>query len=1111
MKNIYETDGLSRENRAERVAMDFPLHILEEHLPVLLNRVLRKSKEFARLYHYQPIVVLSEIEHIDTDAIQEVFYFLQDEEEKVYYIRTLLLLMEGWRKRLEAFSLYSGSLELLRDLEGQIEANLAPWFPHFVSLYQVEFEPGQMGSIWKPLIPRSKDDVLVDGFFRRFFYLFLASVTVLHRKTRFYKEEIYATGTMDASLGVLISFLKNYGEIVSGFNLKWKELPLFYYREILHIQPRPEIKGKTWLSFEKKPAILDFIIPSGSYFPVKENVEFSGYRLMDNLRINNLRVENISFVITERNKERYPEAALNYITSLLRTDFPENIQTRLDIGIVMKSDVFLMSEGTREVIIHCCFTDESLAYLRSIVSDIAREQQIGTDEARLKMVADAFTIDISTAEGWKPVQHLIINCNLQSGMVFCFKLDNTFPAVIPFQNEEKPSIRLLMNPGSWLFAYSWARRMLIQKIHIQVDVSGIRSMNMYNELGVIDTNQPFSPFGVLGQCGSWFVFGNYEIICKRAGKIGLSFHWQHIPDATGGLEYYYKEYRKGINNRSFRVRTQYLQNNEWKSTTSGEFQYIFRTQGVDDPIPEPDGKLSDEASLSFNLPEIDDFGIRRADDFVFGYAHSGFFRVMLVAPDMGFGEKEYRRIFTETMVYNSRHRRKLQLPQEPVVPVMDAPRLSYSAEEICYFAIGQPASIEITYIRPLSDRVDITADTTRPIPLAEGPDDEGNLLIGFSGAVGENIFTFYIDTQPLQKQHICTTGCCTSWYFKNVLRWERINPSYVLTDNTGNLRHSGKVQIQLPIPVSQQMLDVEGLFWICLAVNSGLENCATVKNIYTQVAEAEVVNEVQKATVFPGLEDYSQISQVTDARPPETPREMSIRLRERISHRNRALLPRDYEQLILQEFPQIQKVKCLPGIDAANDLKYAGAVTIALVNARIDNEWPLCEDKLLNEVQAFIECKASPFARLHIVNPLYEEVTVFCGISLRRGCSTGTTVTEIRRSIRRCIAPWADSGELPVFGHSFSVNDLQSMIVENRGVEQLHGIKVIHQKENRTGDLFTNEYIPGRDDSFRIMPSEPWGISVPADNQYIIVCTPQEWRETVEYGDLELGRTFVIE
>lgn len=1111
MKNIYETDGLSRENRAERVAMDYPLHVLEDRLPVLLNRVLRKSKEFTRLYHYQPIVVLSEIEHIDTEAIQEVFYFLQDEEEKVYYIRTLLLLMEGWRKRLEAFSLYSGSLELLRDIEGQIETNLAPWFPHFVSLYQVEFEPGEMGSIWKPLTVRSKDDIIADGFFRRFFYLFLASVSVLHKKAKHYKDEIYATGTMDASLGVLISFLKNYGEIVSGFNRKWKELPLFYYREILRIQPRTEVKGKTWLSFEKKPSMGDFFIPAGSYFTAKEEVSYQGYRLMDALRINSLRVKNISFVKTERDKKRYPEAALNYVTSLSHTDCQENTQSELNIGIVMKSDIFLLNEGTREVTIHCTFTDDSLAYLKSIVSDIAREQQISTDEARLKMVANAFTLEITTADGWKEVKGLIINCNLQSGMMFYFKLDSVFPAVVPADGEEKPSIRLLMNSGSWLFAYSWARKMRIQKIHIQVNVSGIRSINMYNELGVIDTNQPFSPFGVLGQCGSWFVFGNYEITRKRVDSIELTFQWQHLPDVAGGLEYYYKEYKKGINNRSFRVNTQYLQNNEWKPTTNGEFQYMFRTEGTNTPVPEPDGKLVSETNISFNLPEIDDFGTTRADDFIFGYAHSGFFRVMLIAPDMGFGEKEYRRIFTETMVHNSRHRRKLAIPQEPVTPVMDAPRLSYSAEETCYFAIGQPASIEITYIRPLSDRVDISADTSQPIPLAEGPDDEGNLLIGFSGATGENLFTFYIDTEPLQKQHICTSGSCTNWYFKDVSRWKRISSSYVLTDNTGNLRHSGKVQIQLPVPVSQQMLDTEGLFWICLAVDSGLENCAIVKNIYTQVVEAEVVNEAQKSTAFPGLESYHQISPVTDTRPSESEREMSIRLRERISHRNRALLPRDYEQLILQEFPQIQKVKCLPGVNASNDTSHTGTVTLAVINQRLDDEWPLCEDKLLNEILTFIECKASPFARLHIVNPLYEEVTVFCGISLRKGYSTGTTITEIRHSIRRCIAPWADTGGLPVFGYSFSVNDLQSIIVENKGVGQLYGIKVIHQKENRAGDFFTNEYIPGRDDAYRIVPSEPWGIPVPADNQYIIVCTPQEWRETVEYGDLELGRTFVIE
>lgn len=1077
MKNTYETDGLSREKRSELAATDLPLQVLEDNLPVLLKRVLRKSNQFSAFYKYQPLIVLLEIERIDTNSLRDTFHSLKEEKDRIAYIRALLLIIEGWRLRLNSASLYGSQVQLLSDLNEQIELNLASWFPAFASIYKVAFEPGEMGVIWYPCTAKKESDVPSKRFSRRFFYYLLASISILQTKKNAYKEEICSMGTMDPSLAVLIAFLKNQGEIISRFNQLWRQLPLYYYNEILKVRPRVGKTGKTWITF-----CTD--------------------------QVTHISVEKILFITVEKNKVCHPEASLGFATALSQITIPENKKETLTIGVELKSDVLLMYEGKRKVTLSFTFEADSLAYLKRLVAELSLKEGISEEEARYKMTHETFSIEISTTEGWLPVHTLAVRPNKAEKLKFEFTLNTDFPAVVPLGGETKPAVRITLCPGAWLFAYSWAKRVRVSHIHIKADVSGVKEMSIYNELGMIDTNQPFSPFGNQGQKGMWMAFGNYEMTRKKVRKVALDFHWQHIPNCAGGLEQYYKEYRQDITNRSFQVKTQYLRNNEWKATQGDEFHYLFRTHSQTEP-PRVDEALSENSRISFELPETDRQGKCRVDDFIFGQLHFGFYRLILSSPEMGFGEKEYRRIFAETMIKNSRQRKKMPLPEEPVSPLMDGPRLSYEAEEECHFSIGQSSGIDIVYIRPLSDRVELSPVLSSPIPFVEGSTDEGNLMIGLAGVIGENIISLYIESEPLQKETVCANVPVVHWYYKDVSSWVQIKSADVLVDDTGSLRYSGVVKFQLPVPVSSEMLDSDGLFWVCLAVQDHLIHCAMIRNVYSNIAEVDISQEKGVTVSIPGLTSYWRVGTIRDCCPCEDNREMSIRISERISHRNRALLPRDYEELVLQEFPKVAKVKCLVSVDVFQSRKN-GVVTLVIINERQGDEWPLCDEKLLCDVECFIKKKISPFVHINVVNPKYEEVTVFCGISIKKGYSAGTIITEVLGKIRSCIAPWADTDKPPCIGYSFSVRDLQGIISDTKGLNHIHGIKLIHQMSDGSGELFTNENISNKTEECIVRPSEPRAILVPAISQYVIVCTQEQWRDSIEYGDLEIEQTFVI-
>jgi len=1121
MKNTSDIDGLSRKQRLEEASTVIPLQVLEDDFSVLLSRILHRSDKFAALYCYQPLVILSEIENFGLTRSEEAFHFLKNTEQKAAYVYKLIVRIEDWRKRLEYACINTSSLELLKDLNAQIRDNIAPYFSLFRSQYisGLPNELGKLGKIWSLGGQKTRLNTNANGFMRRFLMLLLGSIKMLQKNSAVYREEICSSGMMDPSLAVVVAFLKNYGEIAGRFNNRWQQLPYIYLEQMMKVAKHPEALGRVWLTFDKSPVVNEVLIPAGTYLPTVDPSVLFGYKLFSDIYLSDISVEGVEMVVIEKSKERHPEIVLNYATSLLRIDITNNKYTPVAIGAKIESNVLLLREGERSVSMTCKLTKQSFDEFKLLIYNVSLAESdagktISPGEALFKILSDSFSLEVTTSSCWRAV------CNFQTrfmereqSFLFQFHLNRNFPALEPLETEELPAVRLLVNNTAWLFPYSWARSIFFESVHIKTDVCGVRDIQLYNDLGQIDTKQPFTPFGVQPEKGAWLVFGSYEMACKSITNVALSFDWQQLPTDMGGLRDYYKTYNQmemeEITNQSFRVRTEYLQNDEWKQTSIVP-HYLFHTRKMmEDGAPEPDSPLMDSASIVFDVPELSPLHLSDPANFRFGLVRSGFYRLVLTSPEIGFGEKHYRRIFTEVMMHNSRFRKKLPIPEPPVSPLMDALQLSYTAEEECVFTIGQVCPMRISYINPISTGADINPDTTRPMPLLQGPSDEANIIIAFSGVMGQNVIRMYVEMELLQREIDHEQLPETYWYYKSGGKWVQLPPSGVLIDDTGHLMHSGGVELQLPHPVSEEMLDDDGLFRITVSVRKNLSNCSYIKQIHVNVAEVGVAGVPGKETAIPAVLGVRQITSLQGAVQAESKEEMKARISERMSHRNRALLPEDYEQMTLQAFPEITKVKCISGVDAKKQGRH-GVVTLALVCNAVDEQLPLCEDRLLWNVEGFLQQYTSPFVIIDAINPVYEEVTVFCGITLRTGCSAGMAIADIHKSINYCIAPWFVQKDIPAFGYSFSMRDLYSQIRKSKYVEKLHGIKLAHVTEDIHGAYYLNKEMPGDSEEITIAPSEPWCILVPAARQYVIICTEEEWSENLEYGDLELGRTFVI-
>lgn len=1106
MRNIFESDGLSRAKRLERATSPVTLPVLEERFPILLARALSQS-DLSSIYKFQSLVVLLEIEQFDADAAEKTFMLFSAAEDFVPAVYALTLQMDDWCKRLEYACLSGNSLALLKDLSGQISANISPMFVPFYKQYGNYTSGASPRQIWLAAKQKGIDANQSDDFPRCLYLLLLASIRLMQSKCELYRDEIYSSGKMDPSLAIIVAFLHNYKDIATAYNARWQEIPMFYLNEILKVSCRKQCAGTTWLSFDSSSVGVGTVLPKDSYWKAEQDNLASGYKLLSDMRLTRMTLAATKMVVTERNKERYPEAALNYVTALKQQDATEAPFSSAQTGFCLRSPMLLLGEGMREVHILFGLTAESLRLMDNMILQVAQVQDISWDEAQFKVLRDAFCLEVITQAGWTSVESFFIRFEEHRGLRLVFRLSDSFPAITSLESDELPALRLLVNPAAWLFPYSWARQIFIQFVRIKVTVQGLRSISIYNDLGRIDVNQAFPPFGVMGERGSWLAFGSYEMTCKPVKTVDFSFRWQRLPACVGGLKEYYRTYDKEIDNRSFRVRIEQLRNRDWKPLADSDACCLFRTSS--EPVPQPEAPLTEHTSLHFSALEHAALPLGRMDKYQLADARSGFYRLIFAEPEMGFGTHEYRRLFADIMMHNSRARNKKPLPELPLSLLMDALELGYVADEEYLFDVGSTSILDYSYIRPLSDHTATLPDAVRPIVLLDGPEDEGNLMIGIQGACGENMIRMYLDLEPLQREIDHDYLPQTDWYYKDTSHWVKVEPIHILRDDTGGLMHSGAVILQFPFCITPELTDSDGLFWICIAVHSNLCNCSRVCGIYLNVVEAEPVLKEETIRSIPGLLSCKRVAPLAGANTGEGEAEVRTRMSERIAHRHRLLLPSEYEQMTLQEFPDIVKVKCFPRMDA-KQLNRNSIVTLAAIHTRGGGAYPLCTDELLFTIENVLKQYASPFVKIDVINPVYEEVTVFCGISLKNGETAGAAIQEVNNALRACIAPWDQTGEMPVFGYSFSLRDMISRIKEGGKVSMVHGIKLLQVISRTDGKYDLREYLLADGDEQMVAPSLPWAILVPALRQYVKLVAGNEWSGEIEIGDLEIDNTFVI-
>ena len=329
-----------------------------------------------------------------------------------------------------------------------------------------------------------------------------------------------------------------------------------------------------------------------------------------------------------------------------------------------------------------------------------------------------------------------------------------------------------------------------------------------------------------------------------------------------------------------------------------------------------------------------------------------------------------------------------------------------------------------------------------------------------------------------------------SWHYLASNNWLPFDAPTIV-DETNNLTRSGIVTVTLPknITTGNTRAD-ETLTWIKLVVDQNTDALCKLIAVRTNSAKAYFVQDLTKgieytsallgstiskpATPIASVKKTEQPYTSFGGRLRETDSGFYIRVSERLRHKHRAVAAWDYERLVLDYFPQIHKTKCINHTgfitgENTGETKYSEVlpghvmvVTVPDLKGRLSANLlrPYTSQGLLEEIQQYLEKLTSPFVKLLVVNPQFEEVQFDFEVTFLPNYDITLYKKMLIDEIEQFLSPWAyESGRDIEFGGKIEKSVVLNFVEERSYVDFVTCFKMhqfIRDENNVIVKTFSN-------------------------------------------------------
>lgn len=819
-----------------------------------------------------------------------------------------------------------------------------------------------------------------------------------------------------------------------------------------------------------------------------------------------------------------------------------------ELGFVITSPVLNLADGKQKIHISIKFTPNSLGQFEEIMQALLSEKEKSEGGFRQEInsfiqafINDAFIIAITGKDGWVDLDY--------SYFLFHFE-ENTLELILePEGQKEKlvpfdpkihfglkgpiwPCIKLKVNNKASLPPMTPLELLEVVEVEVLTKSSEVTSgVQFSNQLGNLDTGNPFQPFGPIPSYDSYLKVKSPLILSSFLDKLSITIYWSGLPLVRGGFETLYEVYPGEIKNDSFKAEILSVDGHlkGKKSDQKTQVFNLFETEKKVDGLYLVSKKQVD-VNLDLLNPSI--FPALGRDQT--NQLEPSFYLKFSEPKDLAFGHDIYPELYTAASVRTGLFFRKhKEIPNVPYTPVIDHFDISYSnraKENLARYSPNTQEAVKLFHVYPFGYDQVYPGKKKDFAYLLPQINQKGNLLLGLTNVQPNEIISIGIDLIPAYFLHTITKAPKITWEYLEDNVWYQLG-NMLLEDSTKGLIHPGIIRIKFPSQISTDNTKLpQGKFWLRISNEGNSDLNARIKSIFINACkiqksdgsikqEGVVKREVTKIAI-PSVKAIDQVSGPFGLRFLSDfliEDQLKASTSELLRHRNRAIDGWDIERLILEEFPEIGRVMVYGRSDYPESIVCGSNVQVVVVPASFDSTQDIVSSLrvpfgLLQDIKSYLKGFLSAFSKVEVCNPVFEKLKIRCAVNFTDDLRAGYFRDLLEKELIAFLAPDPVkdiSGK--GFINSIYMSEIQRFIENRPYVEFVTRLSVLQiidvQGNHKIIDTAKSEF---KIELLRTIT--PYAILTSAEDHLIEIITEDRLEEPklAGIGDLTIDSDFII-
>jgi len=909
--------------------------------------------------------------------------------------------------------------------------------------------------------------------------------------------EVYNEGDINPQLALFISFIKLLDLSKERFNTITKRHLDFYYKEVLQLDKKEAQADSVYTIYELAKNATEQLLEKDTLLDAGKDGEGNkrNYGVDEEIVLNKTTVALLQNTYID-NKGWYASTIANSgdgeggeIANDKKSWLPFGDETRTlaKKGFSIAAPSLKLTEGPRniEIIIKSNALKTSFGEgLQNIfkVEHTGKKEWIEIDKSKI-------IITIKKPD----------NTNEKPELKFSIFYDETAETIESYDKEihegnyntKHPIFRITFdteveNKETSFNLYKHLTENILEEIEIKTTAIYSSNIEVKSDLGKINLDNPFFPFGPQAKKNAKLKIGAKEWVGKNIEEVSLTLDWKGLPEHLGNHYQYYTynaEVSTAVNEISNMLakESKMVQQKEAKKGTvflttqtslfvSGKYgsnrfkvykSYIENNRvTIDDSSQNNEGEevtlFTDPNQSNFNNFLSTPYILKKTDEYL-----------IQIALKNTFLHEEYAKIYTYRAI------NELLLPNEPYTPEIEKLKVKIITKETL-----SDSQVSLFHEHPFGIRQETELKSIVP-QLETG----GQLFVGLDNTVeNQNVqLLFQIEEgseKPETIEKLGTEEATVTWqYLKNNI-WQNLKPDYLLKDETDNFLKTGLVKITIPKETKNNSLFTEDYFWIQAKISTKFDSVSKIVNIHAQAVGSTFIDnnntlehlenglgantisklEQRLATIKKLEQPYTSFNGI----PKESDLDFYRRVSERLRHKNRAITVWDYEHLILQEFTYLHKIKCLNHSTRTSFNAPGNVLLVAVPNIINQNVYDIYKPKLsqakLNAIKNYVNKLNTLHVDAEVISPKYEPVKIGLKAAFKENLDANHYTKQLKIDIAAYLSPWAFDKNQPIpFGNAMYYSEVIYFIENLEYIDYIKDFKMIHEEQTKKEIIPTDQ------------------------------------------------------